>query len=211
MKFILRQYARAFFILREIRMISVIVIGLLIISGVVGYIIAKSFPVIFGEYMDMVMMTLSKSGLLDNEGNISTLMLFFNNARVALQGIGEGLLPFFFIPTLLIIINGFVIGVVLAVRGGSGLIVPILFFSGIMPHGIFEFAALIISWSTGILLCYSTIKLIFRRIEPERVVELLKSAAAVYCCLVVPLLIVAAIVEANLTPIILEAALSKFA
>ncbi len=207
MKFIARQYKRAFSLLRDAWKFSVIATALLIFSGLIGYLLAVAFPETFDMFMNMIRLSLSESGFFDDEGNISAIMLFFNNARAALVGIGQGFMPFVFAPVFSILLNGSLIGIVLGFQGNNGANVPLLFLSGIMPHGIFELPALIISWSTGMLLCYSMIRLIFGKLDGDRFFELLKRTAAVYCCLVIPLLIIAAAVEAYLTPIILEAVL----
>lgn len=205
MKFISRQYARAFSFLHEIWRFLLIVTALLIGSGVIGYLLAVTFPEFFNEFMNMLRITLTEGGLVDDEGNISEIMLFLNNARVALTGIIQGIMPFVFIPVLFVLLNGTLTGIVLGYQWNNGENVPLTFLSGIMPHGLFEFPALIISWAAGMFLCYSMIKLIFGKKSGDEFAELLKKTAAIYCCIVVPLLIIAAIVEANLTPIILEA------
>lgn len=207
MKFISRQYVRAFSLLREARIFLATVTGLFVISGVIGYFLTIVFSEFFNEFMNTVRETLMESAIFDDEGNISAIMLFINNARAALVGIGQGFMPFVFAPVFSILLNGSLIGIVLGFQGNGGASVPLLFLTGIMPHGVFELPALIISWATGMLLCYSMIKLIFGKLDGDGFFELLKRTAAVYCCLVIPLLIIAAAVEANLTPRIMEAVL----
>lgn len=60
------------------------------------------------------------SGLADAAGNIQALGLFANNLRAAGMGLLAGMVPFIFLPALVLLVNAAVIGAVLAFTGGMG-------------------------------------------------------------------------------------------
>ncbi len=91
------------------------------------------------------------------------LGIFFNNAFASilalLSGLGAGLIPLLFMLS-----NGMVIGIVLEMiiqgRRREGIT---LFLVGILPHGIFELPAVLISTAIGLKLGYSVIKSVLAR------------------------------------------------
>ena len=73
----------------------------------------------------------------------------------------------------------------------------------IAPHGIFEFPALMISAGLGIMLCtFVTSGLIGRNTLAISVDHLALELSRTFILIVVPLLIIASVTEAYLTPIL---------
>lgn len=124
------------------------------------------------------------------------VFIFLNNAvkslLVLLLGIFFGIVPIFFI-----FINGQLVGLFLGVAqlNGKGTLAVL----GLLPHGIFEIPALVISAGYGLWLGGCFFRLIFRK-EPFGVH--LKFALKKYWQVVVPLLLVAAAIETLVTPLI---------
>ena len=77
------------------------------------------------------------------------------------------------------------------------------FFAGIIPHGIFEIPALIISFALGIYLCEEVTEAV-RRKSGENVRPIgavFGDLARTYLFFVAPLLVISALVEAYITPL----------
>ena len=116
--------------------------------------------------------------------------LFSNNVNSNLFGLFGGII-FGIFSVFSGIVNGFVLGFVLKV---SIVNEGILSIWKIFPHGIFEIPALFISLGLGLRLGLS----VFKKREKGSQGELIKKSFYTYILLVVPLLIIAAIIEAVL-------------
>lgn len=143
------------------------------------------------------------------------LVIFGNNSRVAaLSGIVSGMLaPFFFlgvlIPPTVMGMNGFVLGF------APGLVGMNLsdFLIAITPHGIFEIPALILSAAVGLKFAVSVLQACIGYVFPSpgytgRELFLNRIKPGWYSvrlfALIIPLLVLAALVEAYVTPQIME-------
>ena len=76
----------------------------------------------------------------------------------------------------------------------------LLLAAGLVPHGIFEIPALLIAFAGGLYLCRGMGALIRRRQESPRFEELMISLLRLYCTIILPLLVIASLVEAYITP-----------
>ncbi len=135
---------------------------------------------------------------LDSSGPMMAVMLFFNNLQACILmfvgGASLGLLTVFIIST-----NGFVIGSVLEMvsKEHSALYVV----AAIVPHGLFEIPAFVISGALGLMLA----KALWREWEgDEDASALALSYGRIFLLVVLPLVAVAACVEAFITPEILR-------
>jgi len=123
------------------------------------------------------------------------LVIFLNNSIKALiamiLGIFFGLVPVFFV-----FINGFLVGLVLYTVGLKMGLKKVLMM--ILPHGIIEIPAIILACSYGLWLG----RMFYRRITGDRISirSCIDVALSYYFRVVVPMLIVAAFVEAYITP-----------
>ncbi len=127
------------------------------------------------------------------------LIIFANNAGKSLLAMLAG---FFFgiFPVAFVMLNGYIIGVVVSWREPDwGLLKVIL---AIIPHGILEIPAIIIACAYGMWLGYRFYLALFRGVEFRK--YLLK-AIRVYIRLVLPILLIAALVEAFITPVVVGA------
>ncbi len=139
-----------------------------------------------------------KTDILAPDGRVTALGLLRNNVTASLVMFLTGIIPFIFLPLIGIFVNGAIIGALFKLFYSNGINVVALFIRGILPHGIFEIPALVISAAMGVKLCLTVIKKIKRK--DVSVVETLKELGVKFITIVVPLLIVAAFVEAYVTP-----------
>ena len=113
--------------------------------------------------------------------------IFFNNLKTSFLGIVLGV-AFGIFPFLASLSNGYILGFVakLSVNENSLLILWRLF-----PHGIFELPAIFISFGLGLKLG----TFVFKKDEGRYLYEYLVNSLRVFVLIVVPLLILAAIIE----------------
>ncbi|NLY72397.1 MAG: stage II sporulation protein M [Tissierellia bacterium] len=139
----------------------------------------------------------------ENSFEISVKGLFLNNLKASVISNLLGIIPFIFLPALVLIVNAGLIGTVFAMGGmGIGLSNPELLIGGILPHGIFEIPALLISISMGLYLSSQVSKKLLRR-DHQPIFKLLTRQLFITLFIVVPLLLLAAFIEARITPMIL--------
>jgi stage II sporulation protein M len=137
-------------------------------------------------------------GIIDN-GNISLVQLFLNNVEASVLGILVGLIPFFFLPVLGIISNSAVLGLLFSSSQVAAFPLWKIILFGIMPHGIFELSAVLLSYAMGICICWNLTKKIVGHRKREHMKELLQNCFRVTVLIVIPLLIIAALVETYIT------------
>lgn len=152
-------------------------------AGIFGFV----FPELFSSYFNEII-----RNLIDKTTGLNAAELIFfifgNNVTGSFVGIFSGIFVGL-IPIINIIINGLLVGYVLA------LAIPIAGFSTILrlvPHGIFELPAIFISIGLGIKmgLFFLTKKNKFKELKRRMLLSF-----KVFIGVVVPLLIVAAIIE----------------
>jgi len=131
------------------------------------------------------------------------VFIFFNNAfkafLVIILGFIFGLVPFYFLY-----VNGVLLGATIwFISKQAGVLVAV---AGLLPHGIIEIPAFLITVGYGFWLG----GIFFRRIkQPVPLRPAIRQALGVYVKLILPMLFVAALIEAYLTPILLNYALGK--
>ena len=142
-------------------------------------------------------------GLGGEEGFALAVSIFLNNIKASVYGVIMGIIPFIFVPGISIATNGMLTGAAVAAAsvatGESGLKLLCL---GILPHGIFELPALLISITLGIVLCRELTRTLLRK-PHMKLNQVLEKIAKTYVLLVLPLLVVAALVESFITPMLL--------
>ncbi|MEM3074392.1 MAG: stage II sporulation protein M [Candidatus Pacearchaeota archaeon] len=116
--------------------------------------------------------------------------IFSNNALVSILSIFSGVFLGIF-PIILIISNGFVIGIILSLVSSKDGFISILY---LLPHGIFELPAIIISFSIGIKLG----SFIFARKKWKELKRLFFNSIRTLVFIILPLLIIAAFIESLL-------------
>ena len=159
-----------------------------IASGLVHAAIDPSiFKVVLSELQSLVEALM---GLDDWE---LAVIIFLNNSIKVLAamvlGIVFGVFPIFFL-----FVNGYLIGIIAQYYG------PVIFLAGIVPHGIFEISALLLGAGAGISLGWTALK---KRSELKTE---LNQSLIMFLKIVVPLLLVASLIETFITPMILDTA-----
>lgn len=146
----------------------------------------------------------ANADMINSSGEILMTSLIINNITASMISIITGVVPFLFVPVFSLVVNSIMIGATLGFTtiASSTPVFKILLL-GIMPHGIFELPALFISMSMGIYLCNKITRKILRK-EKESLIDVIKNIVKTFIFIVIPLLIVAGIVEAYITPILIS-------
>lgn len=173
----------------------------------VSYVIGRYEPGIF-DYL------LSLGGLPEGDAFDMMLYIFFNNSRIVFILIFFGFL-FAVLPVLIVIVNGFAIGIVAeAVVRREGLSFLLV---GLLPHGLIEIPLILLGAGIGFRMGVSFTRFLAGFIEDFFHIRLLGgktgrqfladfiNAAGVFFLFILPLLLAAAVIEVYLTGPLLEA------
>jgi len=172
-----------------------IAVSILIFAGGVfyGYLSANYFPEMIEEYFEIVKeifrpISISEMGKLE----LMSYILVNNSTKTFLavvSGVIFALFPIFFLFS-----NGFILGMLYVLTqetlGTAG------YLAGILPHGVFEIPALILSGALGLRLGYAFVRFLRRRGDLRG--EFLMSLRT-YFIVILPLLIIAAFIETFIT------------
>lgn len=139
------------------------------------------------------------------DGEISFVNLLINNLQASVLGILIGLIPFLFLPVLGILSNAAVLGIVFASAGATSVPLWKLIVFGILPHGVFELTAFFLCYAMGLSICWNLTKKIVGYRKRENMKSLIQNCMRAALLYVVPLLIVAALIETYLTSRIVAA------
>ena len=178
----------------QLWMTSVAFAVLLGLGVVLGYI----FPDMAEQFVTLFTGNLTGSGIVDEDGTIRLLPLLANNIRAAVATIAYGLFPFLFLPALSLGINSLLIGFFAAFYLKNGMSM-LYFCAAIIPHGIFEIPALVISIALGLYLC-RTINDFARHNTKGAVTAAAQDILRVLCLRAIPFFVIASVIECYITP-----------
>ena len=130
-------------------------------------------------------------------------LLLSNNLSATATTAISGFIPFLFYPAFTLGLNSFSLAAMGAESLKSGLGIA-SYLAGILPHGIFEIPALMYACAIGICHCKLVTRAILRREQPAPWREQVVSLSIVFITVMVPLLLIAAVVESFITPAILN-------
>ncbi|MEG1869956.1 MAG: stage II sporulation protein M, partial [Oscillospiraceae bacterium] len=150
------------------------------------------------EIIHTMMASFDESGLNTDNNFLMMWGLLKNNVVATLSATALGVIPCAFLPIIVIASNGIIIGMVtsFSVSGGQG---GLFLAAGLLPHGIFEIPALALSVALGLNLCLQLTRKIFSKAGQPTFIELTRETLRSYLLTVLPLLLIAAFVEAFIT------------
>lgn len=183
------------------RLVRRCAVGMLL-AALLGFLASLLWAEKMAAVLDLIFSSILESGALDESGGLNPFALLMNNWRAMLTSALYGLIPFLFLPAFSLLINGAMVGMVGAMCVLSGLS-PFYFLAGILPHGILELPALILSASCGVYLCRNMCRLVTS--SPKRIpmTEVLGNLLRVLVMLVAPMTVAAAFIECYVTPAVM--------
>lgn len=158
----------------------------------------KSIPEFVVNYFSQM---IQNSNIITDDGAIRFGALLGNNLRAAVFSVLYGFIPFIYLTALAVGMNALILGVLAAYYVSSGTSL-LIYFAGVLPHGVFELSALLITFALGLLLCRRITQYV-RKNTKGMMKPLLCNIARSFVMHVVPLLVVAAAVETYITPAVL--------
>jgi stage II sporulation protein M len=180
------NYSRGWKFLKESKYFIIFAVFLFIILIVAGYFIEIGF------ITEIIQNTIRD--LIDKTSNLNFIemlwFIFYNNSSVAFMSIMLGTL-FSIFPLITTIFNGYVIGFVLKKSiEAEG---PLIAFR-LLPHGIFELPAIIISIALGIRIGM----FVFSKYPGKTFKYYFINSIRILVFIIIPLLVIAAIIETGL-------------
>lgn len=151
--------------------------------------------------MDQILSIMMGKDLTTPSGNLSFLALFVNNMQACIFTMLYGLLPYLRLPAMALGINAGLIGVLAASSIAEGK--SLLFLVSIVPHGLFELPALILAFGMGLYVCGQMTQRCKKDKSAHSLLDCLVLISRFLFLVLVPLLLVAALVEAWVTPLLM--------
>jgi len=185
-------------------------VGIFLVFALAGYLYYAPDPSRASQAMKRLAESLIGDWPRDAAPAWNFLFILWNNIRVTAVACALGVVPVLFLPVLAAAGNGLALGLVVAFAGdlawGAGKMA-----AGILPHGILELPAVWLAYALGLFLSAEMgrrIRRSFRRPSAgggsgdERDEIFLGDLVVTFGAVVLPLLVVAAAVEAFLTPLL---------
>jgi stage II sporulation protein M len=160
---------------------------LFVVGGIVGFVFAERVNEMFK--IEELLRKLVEKVLGMNTSEL-IFFIFQNNAQGALYGLVLGII-FGVFPLVSALGNGVVLGYVMK---SSWQISGISDFWRILPHGVFELVAVFIALGLGVKLGFS----LFTKKGRKEISKRLLWSLIIFVCVVLPLLILAAVIEGML-------------
>lgn len=187
-EFVYENFKSSLKSLKKVKNYIIFSLVLFFISGVIG----SAFPKIFERQV----LELIKQLVAQTEGlNGIELIAFviFNNIKSAFFGLAFGVF-FAIIPVGILLMNGYVLGFVI---NKTVAFQDIFVLWRLAPHGIFEIPAILISIGFGIRL--GLFLFIYHgKNKKKEFWEWIKEAARIFIFIIIPLLVIAGIIEGSL-------------
>lgn len=164
------------------------ILGLFFVGSLIGFFFSSYFTFLDEMLRELILQT------QDLKGIDMIIFIFNNNIKSAFFGMVFGVL-LGIVPLINSLFNGLVLGYVMnlvwAVSGFSD-------FWRILPHGVFELPAIFIALGTGLRLGF----FVFSKDRKKELIRRFKGTLGVFFVFVLPLLVIAAIIEGLLINIL---------
>ena len=175
--------------------------GIVVLSFVGSILFPEQADGIVEQFAQMLL----QSGMSDESGNIVFTALLINNLFAMLMAIAYGLIPFIRLPALTLGVNGATLGLFAGYYVHKN--IPLWkYLVGVLPHGIFELVALVLSAAAGLYLCRAVSAALLKK-QKGAVRAAIERCGQTMALWILPLVIVAAVIETYVTPALFQAVL----
>ncbi|MFW6233265.1 MAG: stage II sporulation protein M [Nanoarchaeota archaeon] len=184
---LIKKYKESFKYIKESKNYIYLIIILFILSSLIGFFM-QTPSLLETKILEFIEEILTKTQGMNQLELI--LFIFLNNLQSTFIGILSGIF-FGIIPLISSLSNGYLIGFV----GEKTVnLEGIISLWRLLPHGIFELPAIFISLGLGLKIgCF-----IFNKNKKEYIKENIKKSLKVFFLIIIPLLVIAAIIEGSL-------------
>lgn len=201
MSFIRRQYKQIFYYF--CKNIKKIFLVMLVVSAVIIFLVTF---ITLNLDLDIARLGSKLSGISkDVAGNGTFLGILVSNLRANFLSLITGIIPFVFIPILYFGVNNFVLGFVLGLgQKAANISFFKLFVFGILPHGVIELPINLLTQVMGVYLCIMVTKCVRKKISKNELKDACICLLKTFVFFEIPCLVIAAFIETNLTPLIMD-------
>ena len=185
--FLIRQYRKSFEYISECRKFIYFITGIFFVFALIGFFVPV--PVSIGEKIIEIIRKIFME--TEGMGNFELIrFIVLNNLQSSFFGMLLGIL--LWIPTLLFsMLNGYLLGFVASMSVDIEGFVSLW---RIFPHGIFELPAVFIALGMGLKIG----SFIFQKKKMKSLMDYTEKSFVTFVIVVIPLLIIAAIIEGSL-------------
>lgn len=173
------------------------------VAAALGFGVAMLQPDAAWDVIDAFAEQVAEAGVIDGAGQMSVFALLMNNWRAMLLSVLYGLIPFIYLPVISLMSNGTLLGIMAGVYQANGMSLAALA-AGVLPHGVFELPALILSIACGVRLCRNMCLIVLRSRAKVPFMELAEELLRVLVLVIAPLTVAAAFIECYVTPVVME-------
>lgn len=156
-----------------------------------------------------VLTMLESKGIETGNNNRLFIQLFKNNIIAVVAMMLTGLVPVIILPVVSLGFNSLIIGIVLAFSKQQTGKVMGMILVGILPHGITEILAMIISATLGVQISIKMVRLIRKQIDKEKLMQDIKGYIKTFMLVVLPLVVISAVIESYVTLELVEMFINK--
>ena len=183
---------------RMLRLVTVCFLAGGLATAIGAWTAFSSDPALIGTLMEQVGELLDSKQIADERGQLDAFRLFLANFWASGITLLYGGVPFLYLPLWPMALNAGMLGVVSAAALRMG-IPPAALAASLLPHGVFEIPALLISGTMGLTFCHSIVRRILHLPEPLPLIVLIHELLRTTVLVVLPLLALAAVIEAQVT------------
>lgn len=169
---------------------------------IASYVLGRLSPTLSANVTEQFTNMVADSGIADESGPLRAISIFIHNVRAAMTAVLYGFVPYLFLPAVVLGTNSMILGFVGAHYVNSGRPI-LLYLAAIVPHGIFEIPALVLVIACGLYLCACLVRRI-RTGERQIVKQAISRILRLILFQILPLLFLAALIEAYVTGAILQ-------
>lgn len=179
-------------------------LGVMVVTGVLCCSAFRDDPALANQVgQKIVEIFETKDDLVDDAGNLTALGLFYNNIQATFLLAFVGAVPLLCLSGVLLAMNLLIVGAVCALVISLGVYSVPATLAMVVPHGIFEIPALCLGAGCGLLFCGTLTGIVLHPAGAlARVTESCCGMLRTLVLLVTPLLAVAAVIEAYVTPLV---------
>lgn len=187
----------------------VVVVAMFLLSAIIAYITLNYISNHQGsgaqeKVMGEIQNLFEDKGFSNDMSGLEMMVtLFINNSTVSATALLFGLIPIVVIPYWVVLTNGAVLGLVLSITESMGSSTLEMLVFGILPHGVTELGAILLSAGMGSFVSITLVKKIFKK-STMPFKELMMMTGKTFMVLVIPLLLISAVIESFLTPILIN-------
>lgn len=167
--------------------------------ALIAFAACMALPDLRERLVALVLGAIGGLGAIREDGSLSALGIFSNNLRACAFTMAYGLFPFIQLPALALGVNAMLLGVLAAWYAAEGYSL-LAYFAALVPHGIFELPALILAFAMGLYVCGHLTRRCRRDENALHVWDCLVLISRMLLLVQIPLLAVAAVAEAYITP-----------